>query len=102
MFSTILMRTVIRVPRSTPKWLPTDRDLRLAGYEVYRFGGFELHEPTACDSFFRKLFQKHGLWNSRRECCPSVFLKMDGEGTGVRLTLHWCCVRRSSSDSLLF
>ena len=41
-----------------------DRNLRLAGYEVYRFGGFELHEPTACDSFFRKLFQKHGLWNS--------------------------------------
>ena len=41
-----------------------DRELRLAGYEVYRFGGAELQGPEpsllAAD-FFRALFQRHGI-----------------------------------------
>lgn len=53
-------------PERYAEMVAADRDLRLVGYEVYRFGGFELQEPTACERFFRKLFQKHGLWNGRR------------------------------------
>lgn len=45
-----------------------DRDLRLAGYEVYRFSGYELHtsETAAAlvDEFFSRLFRRHGI---RRE-----------------------------------
>lgn len=41
-----------------------DRELRLMGYEVYRFGGSELAEgvgETAVTEFFTALFQKHGI-----------------------------------------
>ena len=42
-----------------------DRRLRLAGYEVYRFGGYELYEQeladATADTFFLRLFQRHGL-----------------------------------------
>jgi hypothetical protein len=42
-----------------------DRKLRLRGYEVYRFGGFELSETevgkTILKGFFRALFDKHGI-----------------------------------------
>lgn len=41
-----------------------DRQLRLLGYEVYRFGGHELQTPdgaTLITTFFRKLFAKHGI-----------------------------------------
>jgi len=42
-----------------------DRSLRLAGYEVYRFGGNEFRGPergrAAIGSFFRKLLARHGL-----------------------------------------
>lgn len=41
-----------------------DRQLRLFGYEVYRFGGYELQAPDATMlivAFFRKLFEKHGI-----------------------------------------
>jgi hypothetical protein len=39
-----------------------DRDLKLLGYEVYRFGGAELDEragPDAVTRFFRRLFDKY-------------------------------------------
>lgn len=40
-----------------------DRDLRLAGYEVYRFSGHELHTEertaTIVTEFFSRLFQRH-------------------------------------------
>lgn len=39
-----------------------DRDLRLAGYEIYRFGSNELvgsHATTRITSFFEKLLKKH-------------------------------------------
>ena len=42
-----------------------DRSLRLAGYEVYRFGGYELSEPRrasqALTEFFVALFRRHGV-----------------------------------------
>lgn len=40
-----------------------DRELKLSGYEVYRFGGFELTESNRgiVVDFFEKLFAKHGV-----------------------------------------
>lgn len=41
-----------------------DRDLRLAGYEVYRFGSNELMGHGAnerIERFFRRLLKKYGL-----------------------------------------
>lgn len=41
-----------------------DRELRLAGYDVYRFGAAELQDGDASRSvaaFFRALFKKHGV-----------------------------------------
>lgn len=42
-----------------------DRDLRLAGYEVYRFSGHELHTEeraaAVAGEFFSRLFQRHGV-----------------------------------------
>jgi hypothetical protein len=41
-----------------------DRDLRLAGYEVYRFGANELtgHGSTErIEGFFRRLLHKHSV-----------------------------------------
>ena len=44
-----------------------NRELTLAGYEVYRFGGKELYNPSIAKSvikrFFRMLFDKYGLIN---------------------------------------
>ena len=41
-----------------------DRDLRLSGYDVYRFGAKELMAPTAptiVGEFFERLFRAHRL-----------------------------------------
>jgi hypothetical protein len=42
-----------------------DRDLRLAGYEMYRFGGHELHTAECAAvtvaEFFERLFRRHDL-----------------------------------------
>ncbi|MCO4099901.1 MAG: hypothetical protein HEQ38_10960 [Gemmatimonas sp.] len=41
-----------------------DRELRLAGYEVYRFGGAELSQESlhsVVSDFFSRLFDKHGV-----------------------------------------
>jgi hypothetical protein len=45
-----------------------DRDLRLAGYEVYRFGAAQLcgdDGATAVHDFFVRLFRRHGVRRSR-------------------------------------
>jgi very-short-patch-repair endonuclease len=54
--------------RSSPSkyadMVQADRDLRLLGYEVYRFGGGELSEESgesAVTVFFSRLFQKHRI-----------------------------------------
>ncbi|SEK14917.1 hypothetical protein SAMN05444746_1165 [Variovorax sp. OK212] len=51
-------------PKTYARMAKGDRELRLAGYEVYRFGGAELQGPEpsllAAD-FFRALFQRHGI-----------------------------------------
>ena len=54
--------------RSSPKkyseMVSADRLLRLKGYEVYRFGGFELSQENGSDliiQFFENLFIKHGI-----------------------------------------
>jgi very-short-patch-repair endonuclease len=46
----------------------SDRQLRLAGYEVYRFGGSELEEQSArqaIDDFFTALFRRHSIASER-------------------------------------
>jgi len=46
-----------------------DRDLRLSGYEVYRFGAAELVENTASQNlakaFFSSLFKRYGVFTSQ-------------------------------------
>lgn len=61
----------IASPSDYAQMVSADRDLRLMGYEVYRFGGAELHIPRANDEtrvrevrdlvekFFARLFAKH-------------------------------------------
>lgn len=50
-------------PKMYGEMVSADRDLKLDGYEVYRFGGSELQ--ARCDelveTFFRRLFKKHGV-----------------------------------------
>ncbi|MEA3082671.1 MAG: hypothetical protein QOC89_368, partial [Paraburkholderia sp.] len=41
-----------------------DRELKLAGYEVFRFGAAELQVPTAKEdvkAFFEALFKRYGV-----------------------------------------
>jgi hypothetical protein len=44
-------------PRLYSKMVAEDRKLRLRGYEVYRFGGYELIEPSAAD-MLREFFDE--------------------------------------------
>ncbi|MEA5509638.1 hypothetical protein VB715_07665 [Crocosphaera sp. UHCC 0190] len=51
-------------PQKYAEMVAADRSLRLAGYEIYRFGGYELRgEPgkELVDEFFRSLLRKHGV-----------------------------------------
>lgn len=51
-------------PQKYSEMVAQDRKLRLQGYEVYRFGGYELNENTGKDlitSFFEQLFIKYGV-----------------------------------------
>ncbi|HEY9782170.1 MAG TPA: hypothetical protein V6D09_18765 [Leptolyngbyaceae cyanobacterium] len=44
-----------------------DRQLRLMGYELYRFGGYELQGKNGeviVEKFFRQLLEKHGITKS--------------------------------------
>jgi very-short-patch-repair endonuclease len=54
-------------PQLYAEMLSEDRRLRLAGYEVYRFGGYELQEQKGemvVKKFFQQLFKKHSILNS--------------------------------------
>lgn len=52
-------------PTRYASMMKEDHDLRLGGYEVYRFGGMELVDKAAARAmlkeFFEKLLQKHGV-----------------------------------------
>ncbi|MFJ3106521.1 hypothetical protein [Streptomyces sp. NPDC086835] len=50
------------VPRLYSEMVAEDRRLRLAGYEIYRFGGWELTEPNGehlLENFFTELLTRH-------------------------------------------
>jgi very-short-patch-repair endonuclease len=52
-------------PEEYARTVRSDRHLRLAGYEVYRFGGYELHNEntsaSVVEEFFTRLFRRHNL-----------------------------------------
>lgn len=51
-------------PKLYSSMVSSDRELKLLGYEVYRFGGFELNQQSASDTiklFFDSLFKKHKI-----------------------------------------
>lgn len=50
-------------PKLYAQMVAQDRELKLVGYELYRFGGYELVEQNASmiKGFFIKLFEKHGV-----------------------------------------
>lgn len=51
-------------PKLYSSMVSADRELKLLGYEVYRFGGFELNQESANDTiklFFDALFEKHEI-----------------------------------------
>jgi very-short-patch-repair endonuclease len=53
----------IASPQNYAEMVAADRQLRLAGYEVYRFGGYELQDEAGrilITKFFRQLLHKHG------------------------------------------
>jgi very-short-patch-repair endonuclease len=50
------------LPRLYAQMVAEDRRLRLAGYEIYRFGGWELSEPRGqqiLEDFFTELLARH-------------------------------------------
>lgn len=55
----------ISSPKKYADMVRADRDLKLAGYEVYRFGGFEFTNKDSylmlIKCFFTDLFKKHGV-----------------------------------------
>lgn len=51
-------------PKLYSSMVSADRELKLLGYEVYRFGGFELNQESANETiklFFDALFEKHEI-----------------------------------------
>lgn len=53
-------------PERYAETMRADRELLLAGYEVYRFGAWELanRDDAAVASFFARLFERHGVETS--------------------------------------
>ncbi|TJY42402.1 hypothetical protein E5161_10435 [Cohnella pontilimi] len=55
----------IASPKKYAEMVKADRELKLSGYEVYRFGGYELMDEKANSKvvieFFENLFIKHGV-----------------------------------------
>lgn len=53
----------IASPSIYAKMVSQDRELKLSGYEVYRFGGYELKEGSTemVRDFFTKLFKRHNV-----------------------------------------
>lgn len=64
-YSTSIAMSAKPSPAEYARTVRSDRHLRLAGYEVYRFGGYELRdEPTtatAVEEFFSRLFRRHKI-----------------------------------------
>ena len=57
-------------PRLYAEMVAEDRTLRLAGYEIYRFGGYELQRPEDAHvviAFFNALFQRHSVQSLHHE-----------------------------------
>ncbi|MFG6490524.1 hypothetical protein ACG04R_27925 [Roseateles sp. BYS78W] len=51
-------------PRQYARLAAGERELKLAGYEVYRFAGIELQQestPAMVKAFFQSLFHRHGV-----------------------------------------
>ncbi|MFC8752905.1 hypothetical protein ACN429_19760 [Pseudomonas oryzihabitans] len=51
-------------PQRYSEMMEADRALRLAGYEIYRFGGYELSQPGAdqlLTQFWRSLFKRYSI-----------------------------------------
>ncbi|HSH05990.1 MAG TPA: hypothetical protein VLL52_25970 [Anaerolineae bacterium] len=51
-------------PRMYSEMVAEDRNIKLNGYEIYRFGGYELTQPDnegLIGNFFERLFDKHGV-----------------------------------------
>lgn len=51
-------------PRQYARLAAGERELKLAGYEVYRFAGIELQQentPSMVKAFFQALFNRHGV-----------------------------------------
>jgi very-short-patch-repair endonuclease len=51
-------------PRQYARLASGERELKLAGYEVYRFAGVELQQestPSMVTAFFQALFKRHGV-----------------------------------------
>jgi hypothetical protein len=56
--------TGIASPVKYAQMAAADRDLKLAGYDVYRFGGHELmadRAATTLDGFWTQFFRRHGM-----------------------------------------
>lgn len=54
------------MPCRYAEMVKAQREMSLYGYDVYRFGGYEFHpnaDMDALKSFFRRLFQKYGVYN---------------------------------------
>ncbi len=51
------------IPKKYAEMVSLDRELKLLGYEVYRFGGYELTsgKTAVVIDFFQKLFLRHGI-----------------------------------------
>jgi AbiJ N-terminal domain 3 len=63
-------------PRLYAEMVAEDRRLRLAGYEIYRFGGYELqapHGPPIVIEFFRALFQRHLVYPAENRESEELF-----------------------------
>lgn len=54
----------LATPKKYSDMVEADRDLKLRGYELYRFGGYELKSKDASQriiEFFTRLFEKHDV-----------------------------------------
>jgi len=57
-----------------------DRDLRLKGYEVYRFGGAELIDAPGTQQLLNTFFDRLAERQERKAACPDVAVTV---GAGV-------------------
>lgn len=55
------------VPKQYSDMVAEDRRMKLVGYDLYRFGGYELmygDKAKIIEDFFRKLFEKYDIKRS--------------------------------------